>query len=95
MIIDVIKSQTMSAASDRLNFDFLEVYVGIIISKYGKNYQIYLLNDFDVDLVELSVAANQRRGFMEKVQVHSCDLLPPKFGQDCGRGRLVNSFPCF
>ena len=24
MIIDVIKSQTMSAASDRLNFDFLE-----------------------------------------------------------------------
>ena len=92
MIIDVIKSQTMSAASDRLNFDFLEVYVGIIISKYGKNYQIYLLNDFDVDLVELSVAANQRRGFMEKVH---CDLLPPKLGQDCGRGRLVDSFPCF
>ena len=65
MIIDVIKSQTMSAASDRLNFDFLEVYVAIIISKYGKNYQIYLLNDFEVDLVELSAAANQRRGFME------------------------------
>ena len=77
MIIDVIKSQTMSAASDRLNFDFLEVYVGIIISKYGKNYQIYLLNDFNVNLVELSVAANQRRGFME---ILNCDWLPPKVG---------------
>ena len=48
---------------------------------------IYLLIDLDVNLVPLSVAANQRRGFTE---VLHCDWLPPKVGQDLRRGRLVD-----
>ena len=36
--------------------------------------EIYLLIDLDVNLVPLSVAANQRQGFME---ILHCDWLPP------------------
>ena len=39
---------------------------------------LYLLIDLDVNLVPLSVAANQRGGFMAIV---NCDWLPTKVGQ--------------
>ena len=49
---------------------------------------VYLLTDLDVNLVRLSVEANQRRGFTE---ILHCDWLPPKVGQDGCRGRLVDT----
>ena len=41
--------------------------------------RLYLLIDLHVNLVPLSVAANQRRGFME---ILHCDWLHPKVGQN-------------
>ena len=48
---------------------------------------LYLIIDLDVNLVPLSVAANQRGGFMRRFH---CDWLLPKVGQDWRRGQLVD-----
>ena len=52
---------------------------------YQTSSDLYLLMDLDVNLVPLSVAANQRREFMK---ILHCDWLPPKVGQEWRRGRF-------
>ena len=53
---------------------------------FNNYYVLYLLIDLDVNLVPLSVAANQWRGYME---IPHCDWLPLKVGQDWRRGWLI------
>ena len=50
---------------------------------------VYLLIDLDGVRVPLSLAANQRRGFME---IRHCDWLSPKVGHGRRRGGLVDIF---
>ena len=50
-------------------------------------YSAYLLIDLDVNLVPLSLEANQRRVFME---ILLCDWLTPRLGKDWRRGRKAD-----